>query len=387
MKKTFVAIALVAIGIVVGGVASPLLQKFRTQAASNAPAKPSPNTINPAEATLEFARSDLMTISQQNLEKQVTLTGSLKPANQTIVKSKTSGEIRDILVREGSEVKKGQVLVHIDPSEFELRLREREALLRQSQSALEQAKRTFDNNRALVEKNFISQTALDNSRAQMDSAVSSKDAALANLTLAKRALADTVITAPIPGTIGERFAQPGEKVSPDNRVLSIVDLNRMELEASVPAGDISKLTVGQSVEVQIEGIAQAQRGTLARISPATASGSRSVPVYIAVDAGGIRLRGGLFAQASLPVDKKIGVLAIPLSAVRDNGGRTFVYIVKANKLEERVVSLGLRDDNAKAANGSIGMVEITKGLETGDSVVAANLGILRVGSAVKLSSK
>jgi membrane fusion protein, multidrug efflux system len=387
MKKAFAAIALVVVGIVVGTIASPLLQKLKPSAASNAQAKAAPAATSSTPATLEFAPSDLLSLSQQTLEKQVTLTGSLKPANQTIVKSKASGEIRDILVREGSEVKKGQVLVHIDPTEFELRLREREALLRQAQAGLDQAKRSYDNNRALVEKNFISQTALDNSRAQLDSAVSSKDAALANVTLAKRALAETVITAPIAGTVGERFAQPGEKVSPDNRVLSIVDLNRMELEASVPAGDIGKLVVGQPLEVQIEGIAQAQRGTLARISPATASGSRSVPVYISVEAGQLRLRGGLFAQANLPVDRKVGVLAVPLSAIRDNGGRTFVYIVKANKLEERVVSIGLRDDNAKASNGSVGMVEITKGLEAGDAVVSANLGILRVGSAVKLSSK
>jgi membrane fusion protein, multidrug efflux system len=99
------------------------------------------------------------------------------------------------------------------------------------------------------------------------------------------------------------------------------------------------------------------------------------------------LRAGLFAQASLTTEKKTGVKAVPLSAIRDNGGRTFVYLVKSGKLEERLVTLGLRDDNARASNGATGMVEILQGLEFGDSIVAANLGILRVGSTVTVGRK
>jgi membrane fusion protein, multidrug efflux system len=383
MKKILAAIALVALGILLGVSAIPLSKRFSAPAVgAAAPASPAATT-----AATEFATADLLTLAAQDIEKQITLTGSLKAANQTIVKSKSAGEIREILVREGSIVKKGQLLAKIDPTEADLRVREREALLRQAQASLDQATRAFNNNKALVEQNFISKTALDNSRAQLDAAVSAKEAALANLTLARRALADTLVSAPINGTIGERFAQPGEKVSPDNRILSIMDLSRMELEASVPATDVAKLSLGQMVSLNVEGMTQVQRGELVRISPATSTGSRSVPVFIALGTTDSRLRAGLFAQASLTTEKKTGVKAVPLSAIRDNGGRTFVYLVKSGKLEERLVTLGLRDDNARASNGATGMVEILQGLEFGDSIVAANLGILRVGSTVTVGRK
>jgi membrane fusion protein, multidrug efflux system len=382
MKKALAAFALVALGILLGVVAAPFAKRF-TQPAASSPAVAPPTTPAP----VEFAAADLITLAAQDIEKIITLTGSLKPANQTIVKSKSAGEIREILVREGSVVKKGQLIARIDPTESELRVKERDALLRQAQAGLEQASRAYNNNKALVDKNFISITALENSRAQLDSAASAKDAAATNLALARRTLADTLITAPINGTIGERFAQPGEKVSPDNRLVSIVDLSRMELEASVPATDVAKLTVGQTVRLAVDGLPLAQRGELVRISPSTSAGSRSVPVFIALTTNDARLRAGLFTQASLTIEKKAGIKAVPLAAVRDSGGRTFVYIVKSGKLEERLVTLGMRDDNAKAANGSTGLVEILSGLELGDAIVAANLGILRVGSAVIVGRK
>jgi membrane fusion protein, multidrug efflux system len=161
----------------------------------------------------------------------------------------------------------------------------------------------------------------------------------------------------------------------------------MELEALVPAGEVGNLSIGQLLEFTVEGINAVQRGKIVRMSPSTSTGSRSVPIYLAIEQADPKLRVGLFAQANLPVQARANIIAIPLAAVRDSGGRNFVYVVQEAKLLEKEIKLGIRDDNARASNGTVGVVEVTQGLAAGDSIVAANLGALRVGSIVKMAGK
>jgi RND family efflux transporter MFP subunit len=188
------------------------------------------------------------------------------------------------------------------------------------------------------------------------------------------------------GVVAERFAQVGEKVSPDSRILSIVDLSRMEIEAPVPASEIGSVRIGQPVTLRIEGIDAPQTGEVVRINPATAAGTRSVPVYIGLDNRDPRIRAGLFAQGALAVERREGVIAVPAAAVRDAAGRSFVYRIVEGAVEERTVKLGLRDPAARAANSSTGVIEVLEGLAEGDTIVGVNLGPLRPGSRVKLGA-
>jgi membrane fusion protein, multidrug efflux system len=170
----------------------------------------------------------------------------------------------------------------------------------------------------------------------------------------------------------------------DARVLSIIDLSAMEIEAPVPAAEIGAIRVGQPVELTIEGIDRPQVGRIARIAPATQTGTRSIPVYIALDNRDPSVRAGLFAQGRLAVERRDGVIVIPTSAVRDTSGRTFVYAVVDGRLLERDVRLGLRDDSVRNAAGGTGLVEVLDGLAVGDRIVGANLGALRLGSMVRI---
>ena len=217
-------------------------------------------------------------------------------------------------------------------------------------------------------------------RSAWEVAAGNRDAATAQLTLARKALADARITAPMDGIVAERFAQPGEKLAIDGRILSIVDLSRMEIEAPVPAAEIGPVRVGQAVELRIEGVAQRQVGHIVRIAPSTQAGTRSIPVYIALDNRDPSVRAGLFAQGSLAVETRDGVLTIPLNAVRDAGARLFVYAIVAGVLAERDVRLGVRDD------GGSGLVEVVSGLASGDRIVAGNLGALRAGTRVRVAA-
>lgn len=329
---------------------------------------------------VEFSAKDLYTLAPQGLTRSIPLTGTLRPVNQTVVKTKVQGELRELTVREGMSVRRGQLLGRLDLTEYEVRVKEREAQLKSATSQVDQTLRTLENTRQLQEKNFVSQSALDASRSGWEVAVGNRDAAAAQLTLARKSLADAVLVAPIDGVVAERFAQPGEKLPVDGRVLSIVDLSKMEIEAPVPAAEIGSVKIGQSVDLRIEGVSARQIGQIVRIAPTTQAGTRSVPIYIALENRDPSVRAGLFAQGVLAIERRNGVLAIPSGAVRDASARTFVYAIEGDKLIERDIKLGLRDETG--ADGS--RVEVVSGLNAGDRIVATNLGSLRAGSTVRV---
>ena len=354
---------------------------------ADTPAAPAPAAQAEAPpSVLEFAASDLLRLEPGPVTRTIPLTGTLKASNQTLVRAKVSGELVEVAVREGTPVRAGQRIARIDPTEFEARVREREAQRRSAEAQVEQARRTRDNNRALLDKGFISQNAFDNAESGYQVTEANRDAATAQLAQARKALADTAVLAPMTGVVAERFAQVGEKVSPDSRILSIVDLSRMEIEAPVPASEIGSVRIGQPVTLRIEGIDAPQTGEVVRINPATAAGTRSVPVYIGLDNRDPRIRAGLFAQGALAVERREGVIAVPAAAVRDAAGRSFVYRIVEGAVEERTVKLGLRDPAARAANSSTGVIEVLEGLAEGDTIVGVNLGPLRPGSRVKLGA-
>lgn len=368
MTRILAAAVLAALVLAVGA-------WFAWRSPSTAAAPRAAATPAPVQA-IEFAPNDLVTVEAGRLARSVPLTGTLRPVDQTVVKSKVAGDLRDLLVREGMAVRRGQVVARIDPTEYEVRVRERDAQRLAAEAQLAQARRTLDNTRQLHAKGFVSQSALDQSLSAWEVAVGNRDAANAQLALARKSMADTVLVAPLDGIVAERFAQAGEKLPVDGRVMTIVDLSRMEIEAPVPAAEIGGVAIGQTVELRIEGIARVQTGRVARIAPSTQAGTRSVPVYIALDNRDPAVRAGLFAHGSLAVQVRDGVLAIPAAAVRDAGARQFVYLIDDGRLVERDVKLALRDDVT-------GRVEVTGGLKAGDRIVATNLGALRAGSPVR----
>lgn len=347
------------------------------------PANAAPPTAGKAEPTaaIEFGPNELLLIRERTISRSIPLTGSLQPVRETLVKAKVAGELRDLAVREGTSVRAGQLLARIDPTEFEWRVKEREAQLRSAEAQLEQAKRTLDNNRQLSDKGFISTTAADNARSAHDGAIGARDAAIAQLTMARKALADTQVTAPMSGVIAGRFAQVGEKVSPDNRIVSIIDLSRMEIEALVPSGEIASVRIGQAVSLAVEGIDGKLAGQIVRISPATQSGTRSIPVHIGVDNRDPRIRAGMFAQGWLPMDRQEHAIVVPIAAIREDAGRPFVYLIDNDRVIRREVVLGVRDESA--SDGGSGSVQVLSGLKTGDRIVAVNLGTLREGATVR----
>ncbi len=344
-----------------------------------APAQPAP-VAAAAPSALEFLPTEVVTAEPVELRQTLQLSGSLRAVDLANVKAKVAGDVREVLVREGEAVKAGQLVVKMDGAEYEARVAQARGNLNNAKAQLEIAGKARDNNLALLDKGFISKNAFDNSASQFAGAKASVDAAQGALDIVQKSLNDTTVRAPISGIVSARHVQPGEKVASDSKLLEIVNLQKLELEAAVPASEIAQVAIGQSVELRVEGLPQGFEGKVARINPSTAAGSRSVPVYIQVANPQNQLRVGLFAEGRLVLARKSGVLALPQSAVRKDGGGAYVFTIAGGKIERKAVTIG-----ASGIAGDEFRTEISSGLDFGTQVIRTDMGNLSPGTAARIA--
>lgn len=327
---------------------------------------------------LEIKPQELLRVQMQELPLGLPISGALKATHSAIVKARVAGELHDLKVREGDSVKVGDIIARVDDSEYQARFRQAQQQATAAKAQVDIAKRVFDNNRSLVEKGFISQTALESSSSTLASAEANFHAAQAGADVARKALDDTVLRAPIAGVVSQRLAQPGERAAVDARIVEIVDLSRLELEASVDAANSVAIRIGQAAQLRIEGSSQTMNETInakvVRINPSTVAGSRAVMVYLSV-ASQVGLRQGLFAQGTLAMGKQ-NVLAVPLTAVRTDKPEPYVQMVVDNKVQHKAVTLGGRSE----LQGEI-WVRID-GVAADSTVLAGSVGALREGSVI-----
>lgn len=338
-------------------------------------------SAQPASTPLiEFAASELVQPQTRELRLAISITGTLAPRNWTTVKAKVAGELKSILVREGESVGKGQVLARIDTQDAQARLDEKIADLEAGRAQLALADKNRANNLALLQQKFISQNAFDSVSSSYQVSDARLKAIEAQVAVARKALADTVVTAPQAGIISQRHAQAGEKLPIDGKILTLVDLAEMEVEAAVPASDIPRIRVGQEASFHVEGFGHRDFiGRIERINPATQTGSRSILVYAMLPNRDGALKGGMFARGSVTLSRIDQALVVPISAVQEASGKAQVFAIVDGRLELRAVKLGVRNEDE-------GLVQILAGLDAQARIVRANLGTLKPGAQVKVAA-
>ena len=281
-------------------------------------------------------------------------------------------------MREGDFVKAGQVIARIDASELQARVRQAREQAESAKAQVDVVQRQYDNNKALVDQGFISKTALETSLANLNAAQSTYKAAVAGTDVAKKSVDDTVLKAPISGQVSQRLAQTGERVGIDARIVEIVDLSRLELEATLSAADSTQIQVGQMAQLQIEGSPKTVAAKVVRINPTAQAGSRSVLAYLSIDSA-LPFRQGLFAQGTLGT-ARASVLTVPLTSVRTDRPAPYVQVIENAQVVYKTVELGVR--------GSADGVEVVavKGLNDGAVVLRGSVGSLREGTQVKFAA-
>ena len=346
-----------------------------------------------AEPGLRLAPADVVVADVVELAQTVPVSGGLKAVRSATVKARVAGELLALTVREGDVVRAGQEIGRIDATESSARLRQAEQNVAAAAAQLEIADRTLNNNRALVEQNFISTNALETSMAHSAAARANVEAARSAAAAVRKGVDDAQLRAPIDGIVSQRLLQPGERAGIDARIVEIVDLARLELEAAVPPDDVVRLRVGQPATLEVDGLTEPVSARVARISPSTQAGTRAVLAYLEL-APRTGLRQGLYARGQVETGRR-RTLAVPLSLVRTDQAEPYLLTVVDGRVRRQTVRLGERGfarDSGTSRNveraqsdAPVAMVEITSGLAAGATLLRGRVGTPRDGTPATLT--
>ena len=261
--------------------------------------------------------------------------------------AKVDGEIRNILVEEGDEIKKGQVLARLDGDRLRLVLNESEARLRKLQ-------RDYERNLDLKGTGLISEGEFEKIKFEM--------AALqASFNLAKLELDYTQIRAPIEGVIAERYIKLGNTVNVGDPVFRVTSLEPLVAYLHVPEREYRNIDSGQLVQIEIDALqGEPIIASVSRVSPIVDPATGTFKVTVEITDEERRIKPGMFGRISIVYDKHENALQLPRSALVEDSGQTSVFVVEDNVAIKKVVQTGYSDR---------GMVEIVAGLEDGENVV------------------
>ncbi|WP_374632696.1 efflux RND transporter periplasmic adaptor subunit [Ferrovibrio sp.] len=367
MAKLKIAVAsLLTLAVLGGGGFVYIKRKAAGETAAVPAAAASPA---PRFEGVEFSPADLTKAALADLRQAVRLSGGLQPLEQTVVRAEVAALVQDVLVRRGETVKKGQVLARLDTRDLAARLRERESNLASARSSLQLAETNRGKAVQLNQRGVKSQAAVDDAENAYNTARANVSAYEQQVIMARKALSDAVVVAPIDGVIADRMVNPGERAPVDGRLFAIADLGIMEMEALVPARDVPRLKLGQKVSLRVEGFGEREfQGRIERINPTVQSGSRSIPVYIRLANPDFSLRGGMFGSGEAILAEARNAVAVPYEALRADAKGPHVFVLVQNggtleKIERRAVTPGLTETIQ-------GKVEILQGLRDGETVVA-----------------
>ena len=323
-----------------------------------------------------LSAADTVLLEKIELQQTLPISGPIKAVNAAFVKARVAGELLDLQVREGDTVQAGQVIARIDPTEYQARLRQAQQQAQSAKAQVDIAQRSYDNNRSLVDQGFISKTALETSAFTLAASQASFQAAQSGVDVLQKALDDAVMRAPIGGLIAQRLAQNGERIAVDARVVEIVDLSRLELEASLSPEDAMRVRIGQSAQLNIDGAEQTIGARVARVNPSASASNRAVVVYLSVSPNP-QLRQGLFAQGSLATGSQ-SVLALPLGAVRTDKPQPYVQAIVQDKVVHLPAAMGVR--GAYRGQTMVALEDMEPGLR----VLRGSVGPLLAGTPVRI---
>jgi RND family efflux transporter MFP subunit len=367
-------VGVMAVLLVAGFVVRTLHARSQAQAEAAAPAKP--------PQAMDLNASDIVVARVQPFNRTLPISGSLKAVDSAVVRAKVAAEVKTLSVREGDTVTAGQTIGQLDTLEVDLRVQQADQNAASARAQLDITQRALTNNRALVAQGFISATGLETSISNEAAARATYEAAMAAVNLARKARTDARLVSPISGLVSQRLVQPGERVAVDAKLVEIVDLSRIELEAAVAPEEIGRVAVGQTARLAAEGLDGPVTAQVVRINPSTQAGTRAVLVYLRLDPRP-NLRQGLFLTGSIDLSSG-SALTVPLSAVRVDQAQPYVLAVVGDHVEQRKVTLGQRGE--MPVDGSVeSVVELTSGVTDGMVLLRGSAGALRDGTRVQMA--
>ncbi len=279
--------------------------------------------------------------------------------------AKVGGEIRQLLVEEGDEVRKGQVLARLDGERLTLELNESEAKLRKLQ-------RDYERNVDLQAKGLISDGDFEKIKFEME-------ALEAAFNLASLELDYTQIRAPIDGVIAERFVKIGNTISEGEALFRVTSLDPLVAYLHVPEREYRNIAAGQPVGIEIDALrGETIIAAVSRVSPIVDPQTGTFKITVEISDEKRRMKPGMFGRVSVIYDVHENALQIPRSALVENEGASSVFVVEDDRAVRRAVDTGY---------GNQGMVEVVSGLQEGDQVVTVGQASLKQDSRVTVINR
>jgi multidrug efflux pump subunit AcrA (membrane-fusion protein) len=384
----------------------------------------------PEQAPKQIIEVETATAESRELPTYLEATGNLTGDEQSDVAPSVGGKIVEVRFDIGTFVKKGDLLVRLDPKDAEIRLDQAKraveqatANLRQTQSRLgvsdgevfeierfsqvrsvkaqlELAEKELARATRLRDSGDVSQAVLDLRKSQRDALLGQLDEARSNAAVAIKAietarsavvsaqtqvaaaekfLSDMRILSPISGYVSERNADVGEFISPNvpnSKLATIVRTNNLRMRLEIPEQALAGIARGQSVIVQVGSYPDKTfAGRIVRISPVINTVSRLLIAEAEIDNGNGLLKPGQFATARVTQSKKSTAVMIPSNGVRTDGNVSKVFVIKDGIISERIVQLGLIEGD---------FIEIKQGVESGEVVAVGRLSSLGDAMTVKV---
>lgn len=307
------------------------------------------------------------------LARTVVGDGSVVAWQELVIGAEAGGlRVAEVLVEEGQSVRQGQLLVRLDDALLRATLNQADAAMAEAESALRIARQELARAADLVRSGSATRQTVEQREAVATQAEARLASAVARREEVAVRVAQARILAPADGVVSRRSALPGNVTVAGQEMLRLIRDGRLELDARVPELELAVLRPGQQVRV-IHG-ERVVMAVLRDIAPTVAPDSRLGTVHVALppDAG---LRPGMFARAEILPGAAPG-LTVPQPAVLFREGRPAVLVVQGDRVEQRAVATGRRQD---------GFVEITAGLRPGDRVVVSGAGFLSDGDRVRIA--
>lgn len=323
---------------------------------------------NGSTATKKPARSTTAVVTARNISFAVMAAGDIGPADTVSVRPEISGRIATLPVDIGDRVKKDQVLFTLDDSDLQIERSTRLTEIEGAKLQVDRAQRNFERSKQLFSDKLISQELYENTRTEFELAKNSLTRAENSLAQVEDKLSKTKILAPFDCTILTRPVSVGQAVSGANgvnsgtEVMAIANLTDMIVNAHINQADVSRLNVGQGVDIEIEAVPGLKlTGNVDRIAPQATirNGIKGFATRIILKNADTQVRPGMTANLTIPLVSADNVLAVPLAAVFTEQGERFVYVEKEEKFIRQPIQIGVADYD---------FAEVQKGLSGGETV-------------------
>ncbi|MDQ1064336.1 MULTISPECIES: efflux RND transporter periplasmic adaptor subunit [Stenotrophomonas] len=330
-----------------------------------------------AEAEAAAASSalpvSLATVQQQTMARTVLVSGPVSAYEEMQLGVEISGQrVTALPVDVGQWVKQGQVLLQLDHRTLDSELAQADASLKQAQAAQDLARMNYERSAKLAAQQLISESSLDELRANRINAEAQTATARAARDAAKlrRDFAD--LRAPADGLISKRLVQPGQVVSGGTELLRLIRDGRLEWRAELPEDQLTGVAVGNTVELPYAGAVVT--GRIRAVTPGVDAQTRTGTLYADLPEPGT-LKPGVYVEGRI-VTGEGPVLTLPTAAIVQRDGHSYVFTVNDKQQAAR-----LRVRTGQAVQGRTAILE---GVKAGDRVVVDGAGFLGEGDRVRV---